>query len=451
MGCRLHGLGAGLTGLGAAFWAQKAGKQVILLEKKESIGGVVHSIRQDGYTLDLGANTAAYTPLIQELVRELKLENDIQFAKQSANVRYLCRDKQLHKVYPSPKFLLSTRLLSRKGKWKLLREPWRNSKSPIGESVATFFTRRLGPEAYTYLLEPVLGGIYAGNPEKMSMAAVMPKLLEWETHYGSLFKGMIASRKQAQAKGEPIRRIFSFSEGMQQLPLRMAHSLGSAIHTQAEVIGIQRTEGGYEVRYRQLEEEKSIRSPQLIWTLPAYRGDLLLNLAPGLAERLLSMPYVPMQMMHLAYRSTEIGRLRDGFGFLVPKVESEALLGAIWNSSIFPGRAPEGEELFTLFVGGGRKTVENKQETQQLYQEAQALFEELMQIRALPVFRHIHHWKQAIPQYGLHHLSVREEIRQMEEAHPGLIVTGNFRNGVSVGDCLEAGRTAGLTPFLACS
>lgn len=433
-------LGAGLTGLSAAYHLKQTGKRILLLEKQEKVGGVIQTVKQDGFQMDLGANTTAITPLIQSLVKDLGLEKELLKAKQTANTRYLCRNQRLHKVYPSPKFLLSTKLLSTRGKWQLIREPWRKAAGSVKESVADFFIRRLGEEAYTYMLEPVLGGIYAGNPRHMSMEAVMPRLKTWESEHGSLFKGMIASRKEAKANGTPARTICSFQEGMQTLPLAIGRSLGSDLLCGAEVIGIHKEGRQYRIVYRRQEQEESVLTPQLIWALPAYRGAFLRNIDTALASALEAIPYVPMNMLYVAYRASDIGRARDGFGFLVPEKESHSLLGAIWNSAIFSGRVPKGHELFTLFVGGGRKIMHTEAERQETLKEAQQMFELLMDIQAPPVLRQTYTWQHAIPQYGLNHLEIRRQLREAEHRHPGLFLAGNFRAGVSVGDCLEAGK-----------
>ncbi|MEM7375341.1 MAG: protoporphyrinogen oxidase [Bacteroidota bacterium] len=435
-------LGAGLTGLSAAYHLQQSGKQVLVLEKRKQAGGIIQTVDQSEYLLDLGANTAAYTPDIQQLVEELGLQQSLRFAEQISNTRYLCRDKKLHKVFPSPKFLLGTQLLSRKGKWQLLREPWRSKAETKEESVADFFARRLGKEAYEYMIEPVLGGIYAGDPHQMSMQAVMPRMQAWEAEHGSLFKGMMAARKEAKANGSPGRRICSFNQGMQELPLAIGTSLGKALQTNATVSAIQKDSGGYRIVYQQDQQEHSVMTSQLIWTLPAYQGHLLHAIDPELSKLLAKIPYVPMAMLHLGYRQEDMARPRDGFGFLVPKLESESLLGAIWNSSIFPNRAPAGQELFTLFVGGGRKDMRTELEIEQTLREAQQMFEQLMEIEAPAVLRRVHLWTNAIPQYGLTHMKIRHQLAEIENRHPGLHLAGNFRNGVSVGDCLTAGRHA---------
>lgn len=433
-------LGAGLTGLSAAMALKQAGKNVLLLEKNAQAGGVIQSQKHEGYRLDFGANTTAYTPDIQQLVAELNLEDQLLFAEQAANTRYLCRNRTLHKVYPSPAFILSTKLLSLKGKWQLIREPFRQPLAQKEESVAAFFTRRLGQEAYTYLVEPVLGGIYAGNPAQMSMEAVMPKLQIWEQEHGSLFRGMIAARKQAKANGEPSRRICSFREGMQQLPQAMAQFLGDAIQFGVEVISIKKEQEIYSIHVVQHGKRKVLRTPQLIWTLPAHAGQLLTNVDQELADLLTHISYVPMSMLFLGYSQPSIGRKRDGFGFLVPSAESQSLLGAICNSAIFPNRAPDRQEVFTLFVGGGRKKADES-----TIQEAQTLFEELMQISSPPIFQHVHQWQQAIPQYGLQHMKIRNKLQEAEMRNPGLRLLGNFREGVSVGDCIAAGTAIALT------
>ncbi|MEL6676369.1 MAG: protoporphyrinogen oxidase [Bacteroidota bacterium] len=431
-------LGAGLSGLSAALYLQEQGKSVAVLEKKSEPGGVISSVKKGAYLLDFGANSSANHPALLAVLKLLGAENQLIDALAAAGNRYLVRDGKLHLVRPSPAFIWSTDLLSRKAKWRLAKEPFVRKKTVKGESVADFFIRRLGPEAYAYMVEPVLGGIYAGDPHQMNMEAVMPQVMAWEQEHGSLFKGMTAARKNSPGP----RTIHSFQGGMQQLPRLMAEHLGTSMQYRQEVLSLRQEGDAFLIDSQGPEGKQRWQSKQVVWALPATQGALLQELSGEAFQAMDQIPYVPMGMLFLAFPADKITQSRDGFGFLVPKLESVNLLGAIWNSAIFADRAPEGSELFTLFVGGGRRPMEQKGDREEAFALARKEFCQLMGIQGEHDFEYWHFWEKAIPQYGEAHMGYRAIFDRAEQATPGLKLIGNFRAGVSVGDCLAAGQEA---------
>lgn len=428
-------LGAGLSGLSAAYHLQKEGKEVLVVDKNDQPGGVIQSLQKDGYLMDFGANTAAMTPMLSEVIEDLGLQEDLIEPTAAAANRYIARDGKLHRVYPSPKFLWNTDLLSRSAKWRLAGEPFIGKGEAEKESVQAFFTRRLGKEAFEYLVDPVLGGIYAGVPSRMHMASVMPRLVDWEREHGSLFKGMQAARK---AGGSGGRRIFSFQQGMQELPIAMGRKLGEQLLLDRKITKITKADDGFQVRIEHPGEQQTIACKQLIWALPASQYALLKNISPAATEALAQIPYVSMGMLFLGFDRNQIRHSMDGFGFLVPSRESRELAGAIWNSAIFPNRAPEGKSLFTLFVGGGQNPFASEAEAQVAASTAQEQFKALMGISGDASFEHFHFWPKAIPQYEMGHPGILSALEEVEQAVPGLRFLGNFRGGVSVGDCVKA-------------
>jgi oxygen-dependent protoporphyrinogen oxidase len=270
------------------------------------------------------------------------------------------------------------------------------------------------------------------------MGSVMPRLVDWEKEHGSLFKGMQAARK---AGGNGGRKIFSFQHGMQQLPLGMAKRLGKNLFLNRKITKITQTEDGFHVRFEYEGEQQHIQCQQLIWTLPASQYALLKYISPEATEALAQISYVSMGMLFLGFDREQISHSMDGFGFLVPSKESKALAGAIWNSAIFPNRAPEGKALFTLFVGGGRNPFSSQAEAASAAVEAKKQFKALMGISGDAAFEHLHFWQEAIPQYEMGHRGILEELEAAEAAVPGLRFWGNFRGGVSVGDCVGGWKT----------
>lgn len=429
-------IGGGISGLSAAYYLQKQAKSFVLLEKNEKVGGALNSERIGAYFLERGANTVAMNAELQELIEDLQLADALDFPHEHSHKRYIYRNNALHGLTQHPLSLFKSNLLSRKGKFRLAKEPFISSKSSGVESIAEFFTRRIGVEAYEFLVAAGLQGVYAGIPEEMSMAAVMPALLEMEQAKGSLLKGLIARQKEARKSGAPKRSIFSLKGGMTQLCTAIAAKLGERLRLNSPVLGVTYAEKKYTVE----TEQGSYLANQLIYAAPAYAASFLNRMAPGLSQGLLSIPYAPMVLLHLAYNKEEIGQSCEGFGFLIPPKEKKALLGAIWNSALFKGKAKTGDMLFTLFVGGARKPdIHPDQSTEHILQ-ARKEFEEIMRISSGPEFEEISFWQHAIPQFGLDHLEILKHIQLEQAKFPGLHLIGNYLQGVSVGDCVKRAK-----------
>lgn len=428
-------LGAGISGLTAAYYLQQTGKEVWVIEKENRAGGALYSNFSEPFLFENGANSAANHPALKELVSSLGMQSRILKASDASKKRYITRNGKLHEVSPSPKFLLGTSLLSMKGRLRLLKEPFVKSSSQGGESAEAFFVRRLGREAYDYLINPVLGGIYAGKPDKMEFRAIMPRLYDWEKEFGSLFKGMRKGRSDG-----PAREVMSFQNGMAELTTAIADRLGNKLLLGEAVYGVEPTSEGYLIKTQHEGGESRIFCKKLIWALPAHQSSLMESIYEEGAKLLREIPYVPMGMLHVAYPQEVISDNFEGFGFLVPEKESQLLLGAIWNHSVFPDRCPEGFKCFTLFVGGGRTPFSNKKEFEEKIPEASRLFASYMGISEQPNHQASYFWSQAIPQYRGLHIKRAEDIEK--NCPKDMVLVGNYLKGVSVGDCIQFAREA---------
>ena len=420
----------------AAFYLHKRGIPFLLLEKERKSGGALKSEKLQGYALERGANTVAMNAELQEIIQELGLEASVEVPFESSHKRYIYRKGELHALTQSPLSLFKSSLLSRSAKWRLAKEPFVSSKSDGRESVAEFFSRRIGAEAYEFLVAAGLQGIYAGIPEQMHMKSVMPALVQMEEEKGSLLKGLIARQKEAKKSGAPKRSIFAVKGGMNQLAEKIRVVCGDSIQTGSEVRKVQKTESGYQIE----TSTQLIEAEKLIYAAPAHAADMLKEMAPGLASALLRIPYAPMVLLHLAYDAEAIKQALDGFGFLIPPKERTALLGAIWNSGIFSDRSPRDQKLFTLFIGGARQPKLDPETSQAHIQQAQGEFEDIMGIESKPAFQDLSYWKHAIPQYSMEHPDILEEIEKAQEALPNFHLIGNFIQGVSVGDCVARAK-----------
>lgn len=431
-------LGAGISGLTAGYHLKKSGRPFLILDQNTESGGVLKSIEEEGFTLDLGANSFAITPEVSELIEGLGLEEKAQKANANGSIRYLMKDEKLHAVRPGLAFMKDTPLLSFSGKARLMTEPFRGKGKDPNESVTEFFIRRVGKEAYDYLVEPILGGIYGGDPSQLNMAAAMPKIWEWEQNHGSILKGMMNQSKESSGSTGK-REILSFQGGMKTLTQALNEKLEAHLAMEREVVSIEAKTHGFRLYASHNGNEEIYTTDQLIWALPATQYRLLEEVDSELSELLGKTIYAPMGMLFLGYERQKENRYPAGFGFLVPAKESNELLGAIWNADIFDGKAPENQQLFTLFVGGARTPVDNSADFMELAQKAQEQFEQVMGIGSAPIFKKSHFWSNAIPQYGFNYLKMRK-IARLRATSIGLFLGGSSIDGISVGDCIKSGK-----------
>ncbi|GAB4287572.1 MAG: protoporphyrinogen oxidase [Ignavibacteriaceae bacterium] len=436
-------LGAGISGLTTAYLLHREGFDVTVVEKNYQPGGSMESIIENGYLFDRGPNSGLETtPLISKFVNELNLSDQFIYADKSGNKRYILRDNELHPLPMSPPAFLKSQLFSGSAKLRLLAEPFiGRSEDGYYQSIADFVKRRLGKEFLDYAIDPFVSGVYAGDPEKLSVKSAFPKLYALEENYGSLMIGTIRSireRKKRAEKSKQSARMFSFKNGMQTLPRAITNVLGEKVLLSSEVISIERKIRGYNVFINQSGNTINIKTDVVLSTIPAYSAsNLLKQFDPGIENHLNDIYYPPVLVIYLAYKKSDVNRPLDGFGFLIPSKEKKSFLGAIWSSVIFPERAPGDEAAFTLFVGGARNPEVEHANIEVLIKKVTAEFEELMKISGKPVFVSNRFWNRAIPQYNLGYVEHEKYFDQFEKKNPGLILSGNFRGGISVGDCIK--------------
>ncbi|MEL7530526.1 MAG: protoporphyrinogen oxidase [Bacteroidota bacterium] len=433
-------LGGGISGLSATYSLMKAGREVTLVEQNARVGGAIYSHHTGASIFERGANSMASHQAVADLIKELEIDDAQINASVHAPKRFIARDKQIHEVAPSLKFLFGSKLLSTRAKLRLIREPFIKSKSPAGETVADFFIRRLGRENYDYLLNPVIGGIYAGKPESLEMQSVFPQLIQWEADYGSLFKGIKQQQKSGQA-----RKIVSFKKGMDFLPKAIAQSLGERVLLERKVLSITKENQGYVVNCECKGQLETYRCLYLVSSLPAHQGELFRTLSPQVADLLLEIPYVPMGIVHIAFDAQQLATLPQGFGFLLPEEESKDLLGVIWNSSVFPSHFPPDQRVFTLFVGGSRTLIQSQAELEEMLPRLLSKFKTYLGISVNHSQISTFYWPKAIPQYTNGHAQRRQQI---ESSRPkDLLLVGNYLDKVSVGDNV-ANATLAVSEFI---
>jgi oxygen-dependent protoporphyrinogen oxidase len=438
-------VGAGIAGLTAAHRLKRQGYRVVVYEASERAGGVIRTERREGYLAELGPNSiVAGSAALAELLTQLGLDSSRVEAQREAKKRYIVRKGRLVALPLSPSQLLTTRLLSNGAKLAIFGEPMvEPGDSPMEESVATFVRRRFNQEVLDYVANPFVGGIFAGDPEQLSARHALPRLHDLEHTHGSVMKAMGEMLRAGRGSGGPPgQRLLSFKGGLQEITDALAKELRSELRVKAPATQIRTGPKGWTVSaaYQAAELYDAV-----IYAAPAHCADEMDFSFEG-ADRvktLASIDHPPVAVLALGFRREDVGHKLDGFGFLVPDVERRNVLGVVFSSSVFPGRAPEGHVLLTAFVGGVRNPDLANADLSTLTARVLDDLRLLLGVRGEPTFRAFHLWPKAIPQYTLSHGRFREIMDDAERRNPGFALAGSYREGVAVGDVIaSAGQAA---------
>lgn len=436
-------IGAGISGLVAAHRLKKMGRDPLLIESGDRVGGVIQSREVEGFLIECGPNSLRGSHEFLDLVEELNLTGELITANPHAPA-YIYADGRLQAAPMSPPALVKTKLISNAAKLRLLREPFVKARRESGEeSIASFIRRRLGNEILERMVAPFLSGVYAGDPEELSVQACFPKLSEFEAEAGGILRGALRaarqSRKGASSPKRSLRpyRLCSFRHGLNALPETLSRSLGDRLLTGARIIGI-KSAGGFEIKIEHRGEIKTINSPALVVSTPAYvTAHLLGPVAPEIAALVAEIPYVSIASVPVAYRAEQVARKLDGFGFLAPRGEGLRTLGSIWNSSLFAERAPEGWVCLTNFIGGATDPEAIKLGDEELIRIVHDDLGKVLGVSGEPRRLPITRYERAIPQYTLGHAARVERIEAMLRDISGLWLAGNYLRGISLGDCIK--------------
>lgn len=440
-------VGAGISGLSLGWHLARRGVRLQILEAGDRAGGTLRSVRTQGYLVEDGPNsTLDKNEEIGRLIEECGLESARIEADPRAQRRYVVKGGRLIALPGSPLSFATTPLFSTRAKLRLMGEAF-VGRTGHEESIAAFVTRRLGPEFLDWAIDPFISGVYAGDPARLSVQAATPKIYALETQYGSLLRGAAARlvlKRQASGPA-PRGRLISFRSGMQALPERLSADLDGHLSLSAPVRTVHRVDDHWQVR----TDSATLVARQLILAVPAYIAARLLEpLDPELSGELNAIHYPPLASVAIGLGREQVGHPLDGFGCLIPRREGIETLGAIFSSSLFPGRAPEGEVLLTCFIGGARNPGVADYSEPKLVERVTEDLAPLLDIRGAPVLTRVTRWGRAIPQYELGHLDRLARIDTCLKALAGLHLRANWRDGISVGDCIRNGAqlAAALTP-----
>ncbi|HEX7617385.1 MAG TPA: protoporphyrinogen oxidase [Verrucomicrobiae bacterium] len=474
-------IGAGITGLTAAFYLKRKGVPVTVYEGSGRAGGVIQSIRKDGFLAEFGPNTILETsPKIAQLIRDAGLESRRLNSDPKAEARYVVRYRRPIAM-PSQLGIFMSELLSAKAKFALLREPFvPRRRDGREESIAEFVVRRLNREFLDQMIDALVAGIYAGDPHKLSVQHAFPRLAELEARYGSLIKGQIFGARERRQRGEISKDRapkFSFDEGLQVLPDTLAAQLGDSLKLNTAVTKLAQTADGRMLTMREngREPQGNIEHPScqiehsaVIYCGTAYRlAELEITGAPisksaGVADlnapdrssalqAFAQISYPPVASVVLGFRREDVAHSCLGYGMLIPKIEGFKILGTIFSSALFPNRAPAGHILLTSYLGGARYPELALLPPDQLIETTLTDLRALLGVKGKPVFTQTAVYPRAIPQYNVGYGKYRQLLTDLEAAAPGLFFAGHYRDGVSLGDSMVSGvniaeRVAKLFP-----
>jgi oxygen-dependent protoporphyrinogen oxidase len=437
-------IGAGITGLTAAFYLKRKGMPVTIYEANGRAGGVIQSIRKDGFLAEFGPNTILETsPKISQLIRDAGLESHRLNTNPNAEARFVVRGGSPIAMPSSQLAIFRSKLLSTKAKFALLREPFvpprRDGKE---ESVAEFVTRRLNREFLDRMVDALVAGIYAGDPHKLSVKHALPKLFELEQKYGSLIKGQVRGTRERKKSGEISKDRapkFSFDEGLQVLPDMLAARLGDSIQLNTKVIKILQTKGNWRISTSSGEAEHST----VVYCGTAHKlAELKFESQTQTAldfSAFSEIRYAPVAGVVLGFRREDVTHSCEGFGMLIPKIEGFKILGTIFSSALFPNRVPAGHVLLSSYVGGERYPELVSLPPDELVELVCEDLRRLLGVKGKPVFQNAALYPKAIPQYNIGYGKFKDLMNEIEAEARGLLFAGHFRDGVSLGDSIVSG------------
>ena len=437
-------IGGGISGLACAYRLQQLQIPCTLLESGTTPGGLAGSLEHGGFLFESGPQSFQATPVLRGLIVETGLQDELLESDGKAP-RYILRDGHLVKIPLSPQGFLVTSLLGARSRWKLATEPLRRTKPPDEEeSVAAFVRRKFGHEILEYLVSPFVSGVYAGDPERLSLRAAFPTLEEWEREYGSVLRGAAKSRQKNGGGSQGPPALCSFEKGVSQLPLKLAQRLGSRVKAGALVTSLSRPAqaGGsrFDVRVGTSGADETLAAACVVLATPAYvAGNLLERVSPRLASLLLGIAYAPVAVVAAGYAAHQIYSPPSGFGVLIPRSEKLRTLGTVWNSSLFAGRAPQGMFTMTSFAGGATDPEIVDLAEEEIAGIVQEETGRVLDIGGPPVASRVWRHPKALPQYNLGHAHTVQSIRAAAGEIPGLFFAGNYLSGPSLGKCVEQG------------
>jgi len=433
-------IGAGISGLTAAWSLKKQGYEVKIVDKKSKTGGVVDTFVDKGFKAESGTNCImVHSQKVLDFLDEIGMTDEILEIKSSAKKRYIVKDGKLLAVPTNPISALISKIFSFKGKFRIFKEPFISASDCDKEiSVAEFTSRRLGEEVLDYAMNPFMTGVYAGDINRLSAKWALPKLWKLEQKYGSLIKGSFQKMLENRKEGKRFKtKIISFKHGMAQLPKHLSYLMKDDINLNCKVLSIDYEQGKWNIVTD--NEDSSDTYDKMIIAVPAYAlkslpfpGNIAL-----LLDTLNNIEYAPIASVTFGFEKNQVSHKLDGFGVLVPSKENMSILGSLFVSSMFDGKAPKGNVTLTTYIGGALNSELVEKENSELYDIAYNDLQKLLGIKGQPVFQKVFKWKKGIAQYNIGYDAFIECIDEFEQEFPNIKLISSYRDGIGISSCIE--------------
>lgn len=466
-------VGGGIAGLSLAYYLEEGGKKrgcpftIILVEKDNRLGGKILTEVKEGFVIEGGPDAVlAQKSAGINLFEKLRLAEEIIGVSLNAKTTYLLVNGMLHKLPPgftgllpvNPFDLFNASFLSLPGKIRMALEPIIPrrqvayskvaSKANDDESIASFCSRRFGKEAYLKFLEPLMGGVFAGDAETLSLKGTFPRFMELEKKYGSLFRGLRKGRGKSNLASygkRPQSPFVTIASGLGKLIERLKESIKSVIFLPKTVAIRMRPHGMLEGKPTQyallLSDGKEIYGDAIILAVPAYEAAKIIEpLDIVTSKELDNIPYASTSTISLGYRKIDIPFPMDGTGYLVPKIEKRQIMAVTWTSSKWENRAPEYGALLRCYVGRMGEEAWLTKEDDELVAICREELKNSMGIKAKPILEQVNRWKRSMPQYLVGHMKRIDFIMERLKGFPGLYLIGSGFNGVGIPDCISDGE-----------
>ncbi len=460
-------IGGGIAGLSAAYSLREhqpkgADFEIVLLEKKETLGGNIRTERAGGFLIEGGPDCfLSEKPWAMELCKRLGLTDSLLPTNESNRKTFVLSKGRLHELPEGVILMIPTKILplatssliSLPGKIRMGMEFFIPRRKDRGdETLGDFVRRRLGAEALEKIAEPLVAGVHAGDPETMSIRASFPKFVQLEEEHGSLIRGMLkrmaqmkkpgAHKPASQKPGPKVTMFMTLKDGLSLFIDTLTERLSKHPHTKiykgSVATSLSRKEDIFEVG---LEGGKLIQANSVILAAPAYAASKLLSsFDRELSEKLLTIPYVSTATVSIAFKRSDVKHPLNGFGFVVPRTEGRRIMAATWTSVKFKHRAPDDSVLIRCFVGGSKNAELVSLSDEEMIAMVKGELKDIMGIDAEPVLARVFRWINSMPQYTIGH---EERVAWIEERlsnHPGLYLTGSAYHGIGISDSVRYGE-----------
>ncbi|MBR6279081.1 MAG: protoporphyrinogen oxidase [Bacteroidales bacterium] len=443
-------IGAGLTGLTTAYTLASKGKNVHVLERMERPGGQIHTYSEDGFVFESGPNTGSISnPEVVELMQELEKTSNgkcrLETAPDSSKRRLIWKGDRFRELPSGLGSAITTPLFTLGDKFRILGEPWRKKGNNPDETVGELARRRLGKSFVDYAVDPFLSGVYAGDPNTLVTRYALPKLYNLEQNYGSFVRGAIKKAKEPKTDRDKLatKKVFSAIGGLSNITDSMAEFLGDRISLGVSNLKINPKENALEATFLDKSGNKqTISASTVITTCGSYSlPEILPFVEPELMNQVNNLKYAPMIEVCVGVKDT-LGGDYKAFGGLVPTIEKKKVLGILFPSACFSGRAPEGGALFTYFIGGVKHAEMLEKSDSEITSIVEEVFHDMLKFPntskpdLIKIFRH----KTAIPQYELSTGERLSAVEKLQKQYPGLIIAGNLRDGIGMAHRIKQAR-----------